>query len=266
MREQTENILRPESSPKAGNLIAGHRKMSVRAETPRVIGRALCARVRCHYDEYRARIFIASSTARIKQMPLSNYALETFVAQGLSELTSPTAKPVGAEFESSGGWLGTFVMQSIFTRPIAESGARLAFVWLRRVNAAIENYDEACASLTRVAERTNTISEYFRALGKMETAIAMIYQANQYATTALGIRMFEKGDGTPLSRLNAIYNATRHPNLSTLSEGHLHPVWLLNDGVHSAGATVQYVEIESLIREMAAMADQIVTAAQSPAS
>jgi hypothetical protein len=192
-------------------------------------------------------------------MPLSNYALDTFVAQKLSELTAPSATSVAQEFPGLDTWLTTFVLKTIFHLSLPQDRAALAFALLRRAQAAIEDYDDACAALRPIVERQKTVSEYFRALRKLEGAIAMLYQAYDFAMKGLGIKLFEPDDGTPYQRLNLLYNRSRHTNVSTLPPGHLHTVWLQNDGVYTDGATLRFDELEDLLRDLGRIAERTST-------
>jgi hypothetical protein len=190
-------------------------------------------------------------------MPLTNYSFDTFVAQQMSQLTAPAASPIGAEFASSSTWFADFVLNSIFVKPLSMQGRRVAFAWLRRANAAVESYDEACLSLRDLTSGKNRIRAFFRALDKIEHALAMAYQANYFARKALNYPLFAPNDGSVLQRLNEIYNVSRHTDLSRLSDENIHPVWLTNDGIHCATASLEYVEFESVLRELAKVASQI---------
>jgi hypothetical protein len=108
-------------------------------------------------------------------MPRSNFGLDTFVAQKLSALTAPTATSVAEEFSGLDTWLPTFVLKTIFHLHLPQDRAALAFTVLRRTQAAIEDYDDACAALRLVVGRQRTVSQYFRALRKFEGAVAMLY-------------------------------------------------------------------------------------------
>jgi len=190
-------------------------------------------------------------------MPLSNFALDTFVAQKLSELTAPTATSVAKEFPGLDAWLTTFVLNTIFRLNLPQDRTALAFALLRRAQAAIEDYDDACGALLLVVERQKTVSQYFRALRKFEVAIAMLYQAFDFGRKALRSKLFEQKDGTPYERLNLIYNDSRHTDVSSLPLGHLHAVWLQNDGIYTHGVALRFGELEDLLREMGRIAEQI---------
>jgi hypothetical protein len=74
--------------------------------------------------------------------------------------------------------------------------------------------------------------------------------------SALSIKLFETNDGTPHQRLNLIYNQSRHTKVSSLPPGHLHTVWLQNDGIYTDGAALRFDELEDLLRQMGRIAER----------
>jgi hypothetical protein len=87
----------------------------------------------------------------------------------------------------------------------------------------------------------------------------MLCQAFNFARKALRIKLFEPNDGTPQERLNLIYNRSRHTNVSSLPPGHLHTVWLQNDGIYTDGAALRFDEFEELLRELGRIAEGTLT-------
>ncbi len=189
-------------------------------------------------------------------MPLSNYSLNKYVAQELADLKNPCARSVRGEFPNLEAWIPTFVLKSIFQLNLPEGRAALAFSLIRRAQAAIEDYDEACTALSNAAARKSTIPKYFYALRKLESTVAMIYQAYDFGRKALSIKLFEPEDGTPYQRVNLIYNRTRHSDVTTLPPGHLHPVWVKDDGLYTAGGSLGFEELENLLRELGRVAER----------
>lgn len=190
-------------------------------------------------------------------MPLSEYALNTYVAQELGDIRTPVAQSVRDEFPNLENWIASFIIKSIFHFTVPANQTALAFALMRRAQAAIEEYHEACAALALVARRERTIGSYFKALRKLESTVTMLYQAYDYGRKALSVKLFESGDGTPYQRLNAIYNRSRHPDVTQLPPGHLHPVWARNDGIYTDGTKLEYQEIEALLREIGRIAESI---------
>jgi hypothetical protein len=191
-------------------------------------------------------------------MPLSLYALDKFVSQELSQLTECRAGPVAADFPGSATWLNSFVLQTIVRIPLPDGRKALALAIIRRAQGAIEDYELGRAQLEDfIRGDRNRVSVYFRALREFESAVAMTYQAFEYMRKALGTKLFTSGDGSVLDRLNLLYNRDRHTDPETLPNGHLHAVWIRNDGLHTDGTHVTFDELRNCIRRLAGIAESL---------
>jgi len=185
------------------------------------------------------------------------YALDTFVAQDLSQLTECRAVPVAPEFPACSSWLSSFVLNWIFLIPLTNEKAALAFALIRRAEGAIADYEEARECLTSLVTGNRSISLYFRCLRRFESTMGMLYQSLDFVRKALGIQLFTHGDGSPYERLNLIYNKSRHSNPETLPAGQLHAVWIKNDGLYTDGANLAFDELRDLIRDIGRIADKL---------
>lgn len=191
-------------------------------------------------------------------MPLSSYALDTFVSQELSKLTECRATPIAEDFPYYDSWLTTFAATSISKYKIPGDKAALMFVLIRRAEAAIFDYEEARTHLLALMEGKNRISLYFRALRKFESAISMTYQAFDFGRKAASINLFTTGDGSPHERLNLLYNKSKHADPESLPSGHLHIIWITNNGLAADSVELSFNELRNLISEVAGLADKIV--------
>lgn len=190
-------------------------------------------------------------------MPLSLYALDNFVAQDLSQLTECGAAPVAAEFPDYQSWLSSFVLNWIFRIPLSKDKAALAFALIRRAEAAISDYEEARTDLSVLVAGKRDIAIYFRSLRKFESAVSVLYQALDFGRKALGVKLFTQGDGSSYERLNLIYNKSRHADPEALPAGHLHAVWLKNEGLIADGASLPFDELRDLIHQIGRIADKL---------
>lgn len=191
-------------------------------------------------------------------MPLSYYALDNFVAQDLSQLDECKAVEVAPDFPNYTSWLISFVLNWILRIPLPKEKAALAFSLIRRAEAAIEYYDEACRHLsTLVAGSEKNISLYFRCLRQFEATVAMAYQSFDLARKTLDIKLFTQGDESPYERLNVIYNNMRHANPEELPDGQLHAVWIGNEGLFTNGASLTFDELRDLVCDVGAIADKL---------
>ena len=186
---------------------------------------------------------------------MSHYALDKFVAQDLSQLTECRAAPIAAEFPDYQSWLSSFILTSMFRHPLSEDKAALAFALIRRAEAAISDYEEARAYLSEFVAGNRDVGVYFRSLRKFESAVSVLCQALLLVPKALGKKLFKKGDGSSYDQLNLINNKIKHADPEALPAGHLHVVWLKNEGLIADGASLPFDELRDLLHQIARQAD-----------
>ena len=188
-------------------------------------------------------------------MPLTHYALDRFVSQEISKLTACTARAFGSELPDHAFWINTFVLRRILNNHIPEERAALAFVILRRAEAAVDEWEIGCkvalGDLTRP-------SAYFRALRHFEACIGALWQGLDFGRKALLLPLFEKGDNSVYERVNGIYNTSRHFDPSKLPSGDLHAIWLTNEAVRTQEHRLEYDELRGAVASLARIADGIV--------
>jgi hypothetical protein len=196
-------------------------------------------------------------------MPMSNYAMDKFVSQHLSELGACTLPDVAAEFPERPGWYGAFVLKRIFHAHVPDSMASLSITMLRRADAALEEWELARQTLAELATE-KTIARYFKALRHLENTVAALYQGYDLARNALSTELFQKNDDSTLERLNFIYNNGRHFSPADLPAGDLHAVWIANDGLHTRKKSVTFDELTEFLRDMGRIATGISTGTHAP--
>jgi hypothetical protein len=187
-------------------------------------------------------------------MSLTHDALDTFVSQDLSKLTSCAPQSLESEFPERGDWLNQFVLRRFFQNHVAEEHAALVFIFLRRAEAAIDEWELACQA---AREGVQQPSVYFKTLRHVESCLAALWQGFDFGMSALGTELFTKGDGSPYERLNWLYNKGRHFDAHTLPAGDLHALCLTNDGLHSREHAVTFEEMREALRVLGRMADKI---------
>lgn len=180
-------------------------------------------------------------------MPLSNYALDTYVAQEMSALTECTVGPLGPEFPDADQWLGQFTLTRLFKIDFSHETVTSTFAVMRRALSAMRSFDAGIAALNAfVSERK--IGIYFDALGSFEASLSSAYQGLVFAGKRIGEDLFDKGDGSEVERMNHLYNTSRHYDpAKDLLPDHLHAVWLRNDGLHSKTDTLTFHEIRKWV-------------------
>lgn len=190
-------------------------------------------------------------------MPLSLYALDRFVSQDLAQLSECCMRGVADEFPEREYWLTNFVLNAMLRSPLPERKRALAFAVIRRASAAIRDYEEARLMLTELTGSQKTVSLYFHCLDGFESTVAMVCQALEFMRKALGIKLYNKGDGSPYDRLYKIYNEGRHKDPDELPTGHLHAVWIGNGLLLATNAHLSFAELRDLVSEVGRIADKL---------
>ena len=191
-------------------------------------------------------------------MPFTNVALDTFFAQEISSLTSCDAPDLSDEFEQSEYWVNNFILNSIFRVNIKVELKPLIFGVLRRAQMALVEYENGrVALLDFLGGPKERISVYFRALYHVEIAATLLYQGYELISKLVDKPLYEPGDDSPIQRLNAVYNISKHLESSTIEEGHLHAVWLTNAGIAASRARLSWNEFGKLITDLGRLADGV---------
>jgi hypothetical protein len=196
-------------------------------------------------------------------MPFTNIFYQSHVAQGWSDLTEIRTNPIGPNYSNSKNWLTQFLLNTTFSAPMAANQRALEFAILRRAEGAAEDFDGAWSCLHEfLSERT--CSRYFRALRKLETVIAQVYQAFEFIRIATSKRFFEPNDNTHYERLGKIYNIGRHGRPLNLPDGHMQLVWITNEGINIDGSRLSFDELRELVAELAEAANKIASGFPQP--
>lgn len=186
-------------------------------------------------------------------MPLSHYALDTFVAQEMSKLTACAPQSLATDFPERNHWFNQFVLRRIFHNHVSDEHAALAFVLVRRAAAALDEWELACEA----AQDVRNPSGYFKMLRHLESSVSALWQGLDFCRRALEMKLFERGDGSVYERLNLVYNVSRHFNPQDLPSGDLHRLWISNDGLHSRECSVTFSELRDSIKFLAGMVDKL---------
>jgi len=186
-------------------------------------------------------------------MPLSKYAIDTFISSKIKELTECRLADLSAEFPNSKDWVSLFGLTVIVIKPLPEAARPFVIQFIRRTEMAFSEYARMKAELQYLLSGPQW-SPYYRALHHGEVATAMLYQAYDLTKKKFQLpRIFGPGDGSALQRLNCIYNTSKHQPAEAQD-----PVWLSNDGFHTAEAKLLYAEFEDLARSLARLVEQII--------
>jgi hypothetical protein len=101
------------------------------------------------------------------------------------------------------------------------------------------------------------ISQYFEILHRFEVLISQIYQAYMVLEKLLVLgkeeRLWQKGDGSILEKINILYNYTKHAEdkIKQKPEVAGYHIWLTNSGVSCKKGSVSYAEISEVLIDLA---------------
>jgi hypothetical protein len=191
-------------------------------------------------------------------MPLTNYALDSYVAQEMSQLTECNAKEISSHFTNTEYWISNFVLNSIFRVPVLPEHKPFIFTFIRKTEMALLEYEQGRLLLDAyVGKQSGRISAYFRCLYHFEITVNLLYQTYELVMKKMSIRLFAKGDGSPLERLNRIYNIIKHAEFSSIPETNIHPVWLRNDGIFASTSHLTFDELHKMLLETGRLAEKI---------
>lgn len=187
-------------------------------------------------------------------MGISNYTLDTFVAQDMSKLTQLSIKSLAEEFPNADKWFAQFVLRRIFQVHVPDEKAALAFAIIRRAHAALQEWELASAA---AQGDLRSVGTYFRVLRHLESCISCVWQGLEFARKSLDQDLFKKGDGSVYERLNWVYNVSRHFSPDALPQGDLHRNWLSDEAIHTREQTVSFDELREAIRMLARVSEQV---------
>jgi len=195
-------------------------------------------------------------------VPLSNYALDTFVAPHLSELTSIGAPDLEGCAAQYGHWVNNFIFNTILGVPLKDRNRQLYLYFLRKVEGAFQEYHEGRDFLASYVQKGNgAVSAYYHALRHFETALLLAYHAYDTVRTMIQENLFKQNDGSSLQRLNRLQNISKHAN-EKLERGEIPgkpsvPIWLTNTAIECADTALSFSEFAELMEELARLAEML---------
>lgn len=195
-------------------------------------------------------------------MPFTTYGLDNFFAQEISALSECNAPDLADNFAEVEPLIDNFILNSIFTSPIKTEEKPYIFGIIRRVQMALVEYQNGRTLLLLfLNDSKKNTSLYFQALSHFEIAVTQLYQAYDFwrqlgkKRESKETNLFKTGDGSPLQKLNRLYNVSKHLEPSTIPEGNLHHVWISNNGICASEVTMSFTELADLVKEYVAVAN-----------
>ena len=160
-------------------------------------------------------------------------------------------------------YLAGTILHSISSVQFSPKVQRYILNFLRRMEVAVKEYQlgrkllqSHVASLPRTKDHS---LESLRALSHFEQCAAALCQATQMArplTRKIKMPFFVSDDkSSPLYKLNAIYNRSKHFEGEERAAWILPPpIWLTNDGLENSECTLKFVEMHKIILVLATIA------------
>jgi hypothetical protein len=180
-------------------------------------------------------------------MPFTTAAIDLYVSERVGAVTVCGASDIRTEFPSASHWISSLGMRSMFQAEPPIEVRHWAIQFVRHTEMALRHYESARTSLLDLVNGSRgRWSPYFSALSYFEDAIARLYQAFGCFMKAYSRRFFEPDDGSPLQKLNHIYNAIKHASAEAEQ-----PVWITDTGISTEKYLITFEELESLLRECA---------------
>jgi hypothetical protein len=153
-----------------------------------------------------------------------------------------------------------YALNQVFRSKWAEPLHSYVVNFLRKIESAFQEYRSARGqTLLFSGSQRQEVSSYFRALAHWENFLANCSHAQNLLATFTGVPTFEKGDGTAQEKINCLYNHLKHVDsrieLGSILQGKLMPVWMTNDGLLSADASLSYTEAADCLLALVDFAD-----------
>lgn len=179
-------------------------------------------------------------------VPFSDHALDRFVGTKLSEFAAAEIEDMSNFDPEQGSWVDNSILNNAFRGEHRYPYRQHAFALLRRAEVSFREYELARSQTECYLRGGRSVSQYFIALSHWENVLASSYvccMSFQKFARLGKFDLFEPKDGSPLQRLNALYNLSKHavdsqyPPESTLA------LWLDNTGLSSLDDRLDYAEI-----------------------
>lgn len=194
-------------------------------------------------------------------MPLSNFAKDRYVAPGMSTFTKADIPDMSAHKDQQTFWTLNFILSSMLRVKVPDQRRRLILTFLRRTEAAFDEYALARSATLDYLDEPSRVSAYLRALRHWEVFLSQAWQACSLFMKLSSQEIFRKGDGSPYERLNMAHNTSKHSD--SRSEAGLipaestMPLWLTNEGIACKRVCLAYCELRDILAELALLADRL---------
>lgn len=200
--------------------------------------------------------------------------VDLLIAPGISSFASCDAPDLTQQHAEATHWLANHFLNTIVGPRYKDKYRQWALNQLFRAEVAFRDYHEARSFTMEVLEKSSpgqpAIRTYFKAVARWESCLlnAQIFidLANRMKKELGDVPVFIEGDGSRDQRAYAIANTIKHWGGDVAAERHEEhqtiPVWLANEGLTTRSHQLSFVDLATLVTEIATVADAL----QDPSS
>lgn len=200
--------------------------------------------------------------------------VDLLIAPGISSFASCDAPDLTQQHPEATHWLANHFLNTIVGPRYKDKYRQWALNQLFRAEVAFRDYHEARSFTMEVLEKSSpgqpAIRTYFKAVARWESCLlnAQIFidLANRMKKELGDVPVFIEGDGSRDQRAYAIANTIKHWGGDVAAERHEEhqtiPVWLANEGLTTRSHQLSFVDLATLVTEIATVADAL----QDPSS
>ena len=199
----------------------------------------------------------------------STALLDRFLAPGISAFTSCDAPDITEAHPVAPLWLANHFLNSTFRGTFKNKYRQYAVNQIFRAQVAFAGHHEArslaAEYLAKVKPDNPASRAYFRALARWESCLLnlriFIDVMNKMKKDLKNEPVFIEGDGTPDQRAYALANTVKHFGSDIFADRHAEtdriPLWLTNTGLKTRTQEVTYLELTTLVSEVATAANEL---------
>jgi hypothetical protein len=211
-------------------------------------------------DDETSEVSLAVVRASAGITNWSNYSTDRFMAPEMSKFTSANIDDMSQIDPEQNHWQANYILNTVMRSSVPTPLRQQLFNFLRRCHSAFSEYAQAREStLTFLSER-HRILKYMDAISHWEAYLAYSWQGHRLLVPPKA-KLFEVGDGSVLERLHALHSRAKHAD-EHLTSGDLIEdsplcVWLTNEGLRSTETSISFVEMSSILEDLAQLAGAV---------
>lgn len=193
---------------------------------------------------------------------LSAHAKDTYIAPAVSKFVRAAIPDMSHLRSQSSRWIPTYILNVVLRAEVPSPEREYRLNFLRRAVIAETEYHLARASTLAFLDSSGTVfRHYFEAIHHWEQFLAASWLALDTLRKWTGQKIFQKNDGSPEQRVNALYDQMKHADsrIENASLGQMPsqgplPVWLTNDGLQGTECGVSWTEARDTLKLLADIA------------